>query len=164
MHGLRGALGAIMVVVLLWAIALFVTAAYYVPHGGITYTTVLTWRRMVGLFPLVGWPELAATTGPYDAAFWASLAVVVFGVHRLQHSGRRKAGLAFLGPLILLFPLNALAVVAMVVGCLFPEQYDGEFLAEGWPQNYVYAVWTILALLLGWRAVRQAKTRQGAPT
>ena len=162
MHGLRGALGVIVVVVILWVIALLVTAAYYVPQAGITYTTGLTWQRMVGLFPLVGWRELVTTTGPYDAAFWASLAVVVFGVYRLQHGGRRKAELAFLAPLVLLFPLNALAIVAMVVGCLFPEQYDGEFLAEGWPQNYVYAVWTILALLLGWRAVRRANAQQRA--
>jgi hypothetical protein len=42
-------------------------------------------------------------------------------------------------PLLLLFPINALALLAVGVDVLFLEPYDGEFLAEGWPQNYVWA-------------------------
>ncbi len=43
---------------------------------------------------------------------------------------------------------------------LFLEPYDGEFLAEGWPQNYVYAFWTLGAAVLAWKTTR---TRAAGP-
>jgi hypothetical protein len=142
------------VAALLWGTAVLLTATYYVPDAAITYTTKLTWSHTVDLAPRVGWHELKSTLGVYDVGFWASLVVVVAAAIRAGAPYGRRTILALASPVILLFPLNAMACLALAVDVLFLEPYDGEFLAEGWPQNYVYAVWTLGAALLAWKAAR----------
>lgn len=139
---------------LLWAAAVLLTAAYYVPDAAITYTSQLSWSHLWELAPRVGWRELKSTLGVYDVGFWASLALVVSAAVSAEAPHGRRTVLALASPLILLFPLNAMASLAVTVDLLVLEPYDGEFLAEGWPQNYVYAVWTLGAALLTWRATR----------
>jgi hypothetical protein len=130
------------------------TATYYVPDASITYTTKLTWPQLSDLAPRVGWRELKSTLGVYDVGFWVSLVLVVAAAVRAEASHGRRLALALASPVILLFPLNAMASLAVTVDILFLQPYDGEFLAEGWPQIYVYAAWTFAAALLAWKATR----------
>jgi hypothetical protein len=149
---------------LLWAGAVLLTAAYYVPNAGITYTTTLAWSQLSGLVPLVGWRELKSTLTVYDVAFWASLATVVAVVLRAGASTGRRTIVLTASPVILLFPVNAVGCLAAAVNAVHPPTHDGEFLAEGWPQNYVFAFWTLATAALAWGTARtKTSTGSGSP-
>jgi hypothetical protein len=141
-------------VALLWGAAVLLTAVYYAPGVNITYTTTLTWSLVTGHLHRVGWHELRSAVTIYDAAFWASLAIVSAAAVSADEANPRRTILGLASPAILLFPLNAAALLAVATDGFLRLPHDGEFLAEGWPQHYVYAFWTVAAAILAWRTSR----------
>src|SRR5262245_56201796 len=133
------AVGLIFFFTGLWLIALVLTATYYLPDAGITYTTRLDWSRLAALAPEVRWREVRAAVGGYDVAFLASLAIAAVAVMAYGRWGPRRAALGFGSPLLLLFPVHAFGCLALLMDIVIVDTHDGEFLAEGWPLTYTYA-------------------------
>ncbi len=139
----------------LWFCAVILTAIYYLPGAGITYTSNLCWQRVAALLPRVGAREVRLALGVYDAAFWVTLAIAAGSVIARHRVGGRWPALAMTAPLILLFPLNLAGIVGVFVTVVLRQPLDGEFLGEGWPQNCVYALWTVSAALVAASIVRR---------
>jgi len=102
MRSTQVVLAASSVAVLLWCGAVLLTATYYVPGAGITYTTELSWSQLTALVPHAGWREVKNTLGVYDAAFCASVAIVITVLREASSDRKKILGLA--SPMLLLFP------------------------------------------------------------
>jgi hypothetical protein len=158
--GRRGAaVGLILLSTGLWLAAVVLTATYYLPDAGITYTTRLDWSRLAALAPEVRWREVSAAVGSYDLAFLASLAIAAAAVVAYGRLGPRRAAMGFASPLLLLFPVHAFGCLAILMDILILDTHDGEFLAEGWPLTYTYALWTVAAAATAWYWMRRATSR-----
>lgn len=153
MRRTRATIGLVLLFGALWAGAILVTATYYVPNAAITYTAKLSATRLAALLPSVGWREILATLGIHDLGFFVSLTITVVSVMAGSESNPRSVVLALASPVVLLFPVHAFGLIAIASDVLFLQPYDGEFLAEGWPQVYVFGLWTLGAGLtaLQWR-------------
>jgi hypothetical protein len=155
MRGLP-AVALALVCIALWVLAVLLSASYYVPASGLSFSAPLPWRRLLDLIPLVGWRELQHVLGVSDAAFGISVALALVGVFASARSGPQSLWiLGLMSPVVLLFPRNVLGCLALVTEPLRRGPYDGEFLAEDWPVTYAYAVWSICApAVLVWTALK----------
>lgn len=135
----------------LWLFAVLAVAGYYVGGTGVRYGEPIEWTRVVAAVPFVRWYELSMALSPFDVAFWISMLIWTMSAGR---PSRKHLWIATLSPLILLFPINMLGMIAAIGDGLGPS--DGEMLAEHWPIFHVYGIWTIVAMVVPFVLARQA--------
>jgi hypothetical protein len=132
----------------LWAVAVLLTAYYYVPDSGLGFNAALNWTLVLELIPRVGWREVGQVVSLSDAAFGISILLALGGAAASARGAHQKwRALGLLSPLVLLFPFNVLSCLALVVEAIRWSPHDGEFPAEDWLLIYAYAIWSILALV-----------------
>jgi hypothetical protein len=149
----------------LWTIAVLLTASYYVPDSGLAFNTQLKWSHVFGLIPLVGWREVQKVVSLSDVAFGISILLAVASAAASRPTPLQKwLPLGLLSPLVLLFPFNVLGCLALASEAIRWNPHDGEFLAEDWPLVYTYTVWSLFSLaVFVWRGRGdRASTTPGA--
>ena len=150
---------SIIACVALWLGAVALGAVIYVPNSGILYSTpVVQWSRVAELIPQLGWSEIWSALGIYDAAFLISVAIASISLLSSARVHRLSAAYAAAAPLVLLFPVNVGGLLGVALAFVFPQPIDGEFLTDGWAQASVYGIWTAVAGLLAWRAMRSQRS------